>query len=93
LTRVVRRTNRFKKDVRRQINRGKDFREFKEVINKIVAGIPLPSKYHDHKLLGDYSKYKNVRECHLEPDWLLIYLRIKNEVIFVRTGTHADLFG
>jgi len=93
LTRIIRRTSQFKKDVRRQEKRGKDFKEFKGLVNKIIEGVPLPSKCRDHKLLGNYKKYKDVRECHVEPNWLLIYLRTENELILVRTGTHADLFG
>ncbi len=93
MTRIIRSTSQFKKDVKRQKKRGKDFKEFKGLVNKIIEGVPLPSKYRDHKLLGNYRKYKDVRECHVEPDWLLIYLRTENEVILIRTGTHADLFG
>ncbi len=89
----IRRTSQFKKDVKRQRKRGKDFKEFKELVNKIVTGIPLPSIHRDHQLLGNYKEFKGVRECHVEPDWLLIYLRAKNELILIRTGTHADLFG
>ncbi len=93
MTHTIRRTSQFKKDIKRQEKRGKDFKEFKGLVNKIIEGVPLPSKYRDHKLLGNYKKYKDVRECHVEPDWLLIYLRTENEVILIRTGTHADLFG
>lgn len=93
MTHTIRRTSQFKKDVKRQEKRGKDFKEFKGLVNKIIEGVPLPLKYRDHKLLGNYRKYKDVRECHVEPDWLLIYLKTENELILIRTGTHADLFG
>jgi len=93
LTTHIRRTSQFKKDVKRQNKRGKDFNEFKVLVNKIATGTPLPSSYRDHQLLGNYKRYKGVRECHVEPDWLLIYLRAKNELVLIRTGSHADLFG
>ena len=93
MTPTIRRTRQFKKDVKRHKNRGKDFKEFKEIVDKIATGTSLPSAHRDHQLLGNYKKYKGVRECHVEPDWLLIYLRAKNELILIRTGTHADLFG
>ena len=93
MTNTIRRTSQFKKDIKRQEKRGKGFKEFKGLVNKIIEGVPLPPKYCDHKLIGSYKKYKDVRECHVEPDWLLIYLLTEDEVILVRTGTHADLFG
>ena len=93
MTPTIRRTRQFKKDVKRQRKKGKDFREFKEIIDKIAMGTSLPSAHRDHQLIGNYKKYRGVRECHVEPDWLLIYLRAKNELILIRTGTHADLFG
>ncbi|MCH8836722.1 MAG: type II toxin-antitoxin system YafQ family toxin [Candidatus Marinimicrobia bacterium] len=92
MTPAIRRTSQFKKDVKRQKKRGKDFKEFKEIVNKIAAGTSLPSAHRNHQLIGNYKKYRGVRECHVEPDWLLIYLRSKNELILIRTGTHADLF-
>jgi len=51
---------------------------------------PLEPRFRDHKLSGDR---KNFRECHIEPDWLLIFLIVGDEITFVRTGTHSDLFG
>ena len=93
MTRTIRRTSQFKKDVKRQEKRGKDFKEFKGLVNKIIEGVPLPSKYRDHKLLGNYRKYKDVRECHVEPDWLLIYLKAGGGLVLVRAGARAGLFG
>lgn len=62
-----------------------------DIIGKLAAGEPLPAKNHDHSLSGNYKGY---RECHITPDWLLIYSR--NETVkivsLVRTGTHSDLF-
>lgn len=84
-----RRTSQFKKDVKRMGNRGNKFEVFKEVIRKLVAGESLDSKYRDHLLVG---QYKGTRECHIEPDWLLIYEVNETELLLVRTGTHSDLF-
>jgi len=69
--------------------RGKDFNVFRAIIENLARGQSLESKYRDHLLAGEY---KGSRDCHLAPDWLLIYELIKEEVILIRTGTHADLF-
>ncbi len=87
--RIVRRTSQFKKDVKRMGKRGKKFEEFKAVIKKLVEGEKLETKYRDHYLVG---QYKGSRECHIESDWLLIYEPDEDELILIRTGTHADLF-
>jgi len=62
-----------------------------EIIAKLAQGIPLPESNRDHELTGNYAGH---RECHIQPDWLLIY-RIENDVLVLaltRTGTHSDLF-
>jgi mRNA interferase YafQ len=87
--RTIRRTSQFKKDVKRMGKRGKKFGEIKEVIRKLAVGKPLEVKYRDHLLVG---QYKGTRECHMEPDWLLIYELTESELVLVRTGTHSDLF-
>ena len=87
--RIVRRTSQFKKDVKRMGKRGKKLEEFKAVIKKLVEGEKLEAKYRDHYLVG---QYKGSRECHIESDWLLIYEPDEDELILIRTGTHADLF-
>jgi mRNA interferase YafQ len=87
--RTIQRTPQFKKDVKRLIKRGNKFEEFKEVISKLSVGEPLESKFRDHILTG---QYKGTRECHIEPDWLLIYELTESELVLVRTGTHSDLF-
>ena len=61
----------------------------KTVMEKLTSEESLGSKYRDHKLTGDYNLH---RECHVEPDWLLIYKITEKEIHFVRTGTHSDLF-
>ena len=85
----IRRTSKFKKDVKRMEKRGKNFDEFKEVIMSIATNKTLPEKYRDHSLRGNYQ---GARECHIEPDWLLVYELQSNELILVRTGSHSDLF-
>ena len=79
----------FKKDVKLAKKRGKDLEKLKAVIEKLVANEPLGPKHRDHELVGNYKYY---RECHIEPDWLLIYKLEEDMIIFVRTGTHSDLF-
>jgi mRNA interferase YafQ len=86
---TVRRTSQFRQDVKRMERRGKDFAVFKAIVNGLIAGQALDLKYRDHPLLGQYA---GTRECHIEPDWLLIYELTQSEVILIRTGTHTDLF-
>ena len=82
-------TNRFEKDLKLMIKRGYDKENIKAVILKLIAEIPLERKHRDHLLIGNF---KDRRECHIEPDWLLIYRLEENLIIFERTGKHADLF-
>lgn len=84
-------SNRFKKDLRQAKKRGFKLEKLTAVVNMLARQEPLPEKYRDHNLSGEYH---NFRECHVEPDWLLIY-RIENkelELFLFRTGTHSDLF-
>ncbi len=85
-------TNRMKKDVKLMKKRGKDLSKLVAVLDLLSKGEVLPSKYYDHALAGDLNDF---RECHIEPDWLLIYQIIENELILsaTATGSHADLFG
>ena len=71
--------------------RGKNINKLKQIITKLVNQEILEAKYKDHKLIGNYT---DRRECHIEPDWLLIYKVIPedDQIIFERTGTHSDLF-
>lgn len=87
---TISRTTRFDKDVKKMKKRGKSFEIFKQVIEKLASDRTLEPKFKDHKLVGNYS---GTRECHIEPDWLLIYITSEDELILVRTGSHADLFG
>lgn len=84
-------TNRFKKDVRIAQKRGYRLQLLTEVITKLANGETLEEKYKDHSLSGDYADF---RECHITPDWLLIYQIADDALILYlsRTGTHSDLF-
>jgi len=84
-------TNEMKRQVKLMIKRGKDINKLDCVIKILASGCRLPEKYKDHSLSGNYFGY---RECHIEPDWLLVYKIIENELILiaVTTGTHSDLF-
>ena len=81
----------FRKDLKKAIRRGYNIKLLEEVVDTLAAGIPLPEKYRDHKLTGNYKEF---RECHITPDWLLIYEIAEKEIILylTRTGTHSDLF-
>ncbi len=83
------RSSQFKRDVKLAERRGKDMSKLRELILLLVEGAPLPPRYRDHSLSGDW---KHHRDCHIEPDWLLLYKIDGNDLYLVRTGTHADLF-
>lgn len=81
----------FRKDYKRIVKRGYDVRLLEKVISLLAEQQALPEKYRDHSLSGNYS---GCRECHITPDWLLIY-EIKNDELLLcltRTGSHSDLF-
>ena len=82
-------TNRFQKDIKRAQKRHKDLSKIKAIIDTLINETPLSEKHKDHGLIGNYA---GARECHVEPDWLLIYVIDKNTITFTRTGTHSDLF-
>ena len=83
----------FKKDYKLAVKRGCNIPELVKVIQMLAGEQILPEKYRDHALT-DSKDYKGMRECHIEPDWLLIYQIVRKELILnlVRTGTHSDLF-
>ncbi len=83
----------FKKDYKLAIKRGCDPKHFEEVVTLLANEQPLPERYRDHALVSSRN-YKNVRECHIEPDWLLVYRVEQNRLtlVLIRTGTHSDLF-
>ena len=71
------------------IKRGKLASKIKDVIEKLLKQEPLDAEYNDHKLSG---KLKDFRDCHIEPDWILLYKVSGHKLILARTGTHSDLF-
>ncbi len=89
--RTFSRTSQFKKDVKLAGKRGKDMAKLKAVLELLIGGEPLPATCKDHPLRGNFA---GSRDCHLEPDWLLIYTLAENDthVCFERTGSHSDLF-
>ena len=85
--------NQFKKDYKRALRRGCDKRKLEKVVELLAQEKELPEKNKDH-FLADSRNYKGMRECHIQPDWLLVYCVEKQVKILrlVRTGTHSDLF-
>lgn len=83
----------FKKDYKLAIRRGCDPKMLEKVISLLCSEQPLPDVYRDHGLT-DSKDYKNMRECHIQPDWLLIYKIVRETLVLklIRTGTHSDLF-
>ena len=88
---AIRPTTKFQKDLKRVQKRGYDLRLIKAVISKLANGETLEKRYKDHELAGNYS---GCRECHITPDWLLVYeIHEENLILYLtRTGTHGDLF-
>ena len=89
---IVKYTNKFKKDFKLAIKRGLDISLLEDIITKLSMGEILPEKNLDHNLTGNWMGH---RECHILPNWLLIY-KIEDNVLVLtlsRTGTHSDLFG
>lgn len=87
---TVRRSGQFKRDYKLMKRRGKDMEKLQRVMEKLASGVPLEAKYRDHPLVGNYV---GRHDCHVDPDWLLIYKFESDAILFERTGTHADLFG
>lgn len=87
----IRPTSKFKNDLKRIKKRGYDISLLTQIIKKLASGEPLPDKSRDHQLSGNYG---SCRECHITPDWLLIYELDGDELILylTRTGSHSDLF-
>jgi mRNA interferase YafQ len=85
----ISRTSQFKKDYKRIAKRGNDVEKLFDAISILAEQKHLPERFRNHKLSGDY---KDCLECHIQPDWLLIYLLTDTELVLIRTGTHADLF-
>ncbi len=86
---TIRRTTQFKRDIKRLLRSGKDIEKLMSIVKYFVEGQKLPPEYHDHPLSG---KYINKYDCHIEPDWILIYAIEDNELVLYRTGSHSQLF-
>lgn len=83
------RSGQFKRDVKRMERRGRNLAKLRTLLDLLIEGGPLPAEYKDHPLRGEFA---GSRDCHVEPDWILIYTVEGNHIRFERTGTHTDLF-
>ena len=89
MTRVITRSATFKKDYKRLQKRGYVMERLIKIIELLAEGKKLEERHRDHTLQGNYEGH---RECHVEPDWLLVYTATEEELGLARTGTHSDLF-
>ncbi len=87
--RALSQTTQFARDVKRMRKRGKNLLKLQEVVRLLASGVPLPPKFKDHPLVGPWQP---ARDCHVEPDWILIYTADETTLRLERTGTHSDLF-
>ena len=87
----IRSSNRFKRDLKAIAKRGLNLSLMEEVVDTLASQKQLDARYRDHSLTGDYTGF---RECHIQPDWLLVYRIEEDELMLFlsRTGTHSDLF-
>lgn len=85
----IRPTARFKKDLKKAVKQGRDLKKLGAVLEMLSVPRPLPPSFKDHKLKG---KWTDFRECHIEPDWLLIYTITDFELRPTRLGSHGELF-
>ncbi len=92
MSREIKRTSQFKKDVKRMLRQGRQLEPLLDVVEKLQNDIPLPSELRDHPLVGNWH---GKRECHIEPDWLLIYEKTDSVLLLtlIRTGTHSEILG
>lgn len=86
----IRQSTKFRRDIKRLSKQGFDLSKIETVVKVLVAEEPLAEKYRDHPLSGNWVGY---RDCHIQPDWLLIYRIVEDELQLTRTGSHAELFG
>ncbi len=88
---IIKPTSKFQRDLKRVFKRGYNISLLTDIIKKLAVGEQLPQKYKDHALTGDY---KGCRECHITPDWLLVYEISGSDLILylTRTGSHSDLY-
>ena len=92
MTYVFRPTKAFKKDFKKLEKQGKDLDKLHAVIEMLCNKTPLPEQYDDHKFSGSYKGYTNVRECHIESDWVLIYKIYQSELVIIgiASGSHSE---
>lgn len=83
-------TTQFRRDRKLAKKRGKDLARLDDIMRHLAREEPLPARHHEHVLGGPWEGHW---ECHIEPDWLLLWYLTDTDIVFVRTGTHADLFG
>jgi mRNA interferase YafQ len=88
--RSVHESPRFLRDIKRIKKRGLDLSKLRHVVTLLSERQPLPIRYRDHALTGNWIGH---RDCHIQPDWVLIYQIDDDDLILERTGTHSDLFG
>lgn len=88
--RMIRATARFKRDARLAQRRGRDISKLWAIVERLASGRPLDSRNRAHRLSGEFSR---IWECHIEPDWLLLWEETDIAMVLIRTGTHSDLFG
>lgn len=82
-------TSQYRKDLKKALKSGRDASKLKDVTDRLLNQQPLEAKHRDHQLSGEY---KDCRDCHLEPDWLLIYQSTPTALILIRTGSHSEIF-
>ena len=85
----VSQTTQFSRDIKRMIKRGKNLSKLRKVVTLLATDEILDAKYRDHSLVGQWQP---ARDCHIEPDWILIYTITESTLRLERTGTHSDLF-
>ncbi len=90
MTLAIRQSTRFRRDVKRLRRQTVDLSELESIVSALVAEEQLDQRYQDHALVGNW---KGFRECHIQPNWLLIYRIESDELQLARTGSHAELFG
>ncbi len=87
--RQVSQTTQFSRDVKKMRRRGKDLAKLREIVKQLAAGKTLHDRHRDHALIGHW---RPSRDCHVEPDWILVYTADEATLRLERTGTHSDLF-
>ena len=85
----IKSTKLFEKDLKRIEKRHLDLKKLNEVVELLVKKKPIPEKYRNHKLRGNFG---SLWECHITPDWLLVYQKSLDSILLVRTGSHSDIF-